>query len=56
MSTAQKGKPKGKGRIPWNKGKPWSEDVKKKLRISHLGHKHSEETKQKNVHIPKKKV
>lgn len=41
------------GVTPWNKGKPWSEEIKSKQGIANLnnkywlGRKHSEETKQK---------
>jgi hypothetical protein len=36
-----------KGKKAWNKGIPRTEEVKQKLRIAHLGKKHSEETKRK---------
>lgn len=36
-----------KGHIPWNKGIPMDEKTKEKDRITHLGKKHSEETKRK---------
>jgi hypothetical protein len=36
-----------KGKIPWNKGKVWSEEIKRKISISNRGkgHPQSEETK-----------
>lgn len=36
-----------KGKIPWNKGIPISEELKQKLLATHLGKKHSEETRKK---------
>lgn len=36
-----------KGRTPWNKGIPWTEDVRMKLRESHLGIHPTEETRRK---------
>ncbi len=46
----QKGKDNyfyGKSLVPWNKGKPWSEEIKRKNSESHKGKKHSEEFKKK---------
>jgi group I intron endonuclease len=36
-----------KGRTPWNKGKTFSDDTKRKMSQAALGRKHSEETKEK---------
>lgn len=36
-----------KGRIPWNKGIPRTEETKEKLRQKNIGRKHTEETKRK---------
>ena len=41
MSIAKKGKP------GWNTGKHWSEEMKKKLSMAHLGHVHTEDQKKK---------
>lgn len=38
---------KNKGKMPWNKGIPQTDEMKAKNRESHLGKKHTEETKQK---------
>jgi len=35
------------GNIPWNKGRSWTEEERKKLSSAHIGNRHSEETKQK---------
>lgn len=35
------------GRVPWNKGIPWSKDMKEKLSVAHIGNRASEETKKK---------
>lgn len=32
-----------KGKVPWNKGKKWSEEAKKKMSESHIGKKHTKE-------------
>ncbi|MEK6879654.1 MAG: NUMOD3 domain-containing DNA-binding protein [Nanoarchaeota archaeon] len=51
-----------KGIIPWNKGIPWSNEIKKKLSIANTGKKLSQETKVKiseslkNNHKNRKKV
>lgn len=34
------------GRVPWNKGKPQTQEVKDKIRISLTGHKHDLEARQ----------
>lgn len=37
----------GMGKVPWNKGRAWTENEREMLSKAHRGHKHSEETKQK---------
>jgi hypothetical protein len=32
------------GKIAWNRGKPWSKQIKEKFRLSHLGKHHTKET------------
>lgn len=44
-----------KGRIPWNKGKHHTEEVKRKMSFSHKGKKLSEETKRKMSIIHKQR-
>ncbi|MCH7534194.1 MAG: HNH endonuclease [Bacteroidetes bacterium] len=34
-----------KGRMPWNKGKSWPEEIKEKIRKTKTGQKHTKETR-----------